>query len=91
MIKRAEENGVIITASEISQYAFCPLSWQLARAGIKPGSPRLLSGKRMHQRMGREISNMQKRENASQTFRILGHLSGLGAILLSGWLLFNQI
>jgi len=90
MIKRREKNEVI-TASEISQYVFCPLSWHLIRAGIRPSSISLVRGKKAHQKMGREISNLQKKENASQTFRMLGHLSALSAILLLGWLLFNQI
>ena len=81
----------MITASEISQYAFCPVSWQVARAGITSRSPRLVQGKKAHQKMGKELSNLQKKEAASRTFRILGHLSVLGALLLLGWLLFNQI
>ncbi len=40
--------------------------------------------------MGKELSNLQKKEDASRTFRILGHISSLIALLLLGWLLFNQ-
>ena len=89
MMKRAGKNEVI-TASDISQYAFCPLSWRLARAGIRPGSAKLIHGTRAHQKMGKELSNLQKKEDASRTFRILGHISSLIALLLLGWLLFNQ-
>lgn len=90
MMKR-EEKKEVITASEISQYAFCPLSWHLARAGIKPRSPGLIKGDRAHQKMGKELSILQKKEDASRTLGILGHLSALGALLLLGWFLFSQL
>lgn len=89
MMKRAGKNEVI-SASEISQYALCPLSWRLARAGIRPGSARMIHGTRAHQKMGEELSNLQKKEDASRTFRILGHFSALIALLILGWFLFSQ-
>lgn len=90
MTNRAGKNEVI-TASEISQYAFCPLSWRLIREGIRPGSLRLIQGTRAHQKMGKELSNLEKKEDASRTFRILGHFFALIALLLLGWFLFSHL
>jgi len=41
-----------ISASEIAQFHFCPMSWYLWKQGFSPASIHLKSGKMKHKKIG---------------------------------------
>jgi CRISPR/Cas system-associated exonuclease Cas4 (RecB family) len=90
MLKR--KNGdKAISASEISQYVYCPVSWYLKRKGVEPQSIGLKRGIDMHQKAGGRLTLLDRRERAADLFRLLGYISLIAAILLAGWLLWIYI
>ena len=88
MLKRKNENKAI-TASEISQYVYCPVSWYLKRSGVKPQSSGLKRGIDAHEKAGSRMVLLERRERAAGMFQLLGYFSGLVAILLIGWFLWT--
>jgi CRISPR/Cas system-associated exonuclease Cas4 (RecB family) len=89
MLKR-KSGSKTITASEISQYVYCPVSWYLKRSGEVPYSAGLKRGLREHEKAGGRLVVLEKREAAAGFFRRLGYLFGLAAVLLLGWLLWTH-
>jgi CRISPR/Cas system-associated exonuclease Cas4 (RecB family) len=75
----------VITASEIAQYAYCPFSWYLKRCGCQPQSPGLANGMERHSEVGEKISQVIKKERASQQLGWLGYLALAAAFLCSLW------
>ncbi|MDD2836143.1 MAG: hypothetical protein PHY05_08325, partial [Methanothrix sp.] len=68
MLKR--KNGdKAISASEISQYVYCPVSWYLKRTGVEPQSFGLKRGIDMHQKAGGRLTLLDRRERAADLFR----------------------
>jgi CRISPR-associated exonuclease Cas4 len=47
----------VISASEIGQYEYCSISWDLARKGYKPTSEKLEIGTMMHVGIGKESTD----------------------------------
>jgi hypothetical protein len=88
MLKRKNENKAI-SASEISQYVYCPVSWYLKRSGVPPHSSSLKRGIEEHEKAGGRLNLLERRERAAGVFRFLGYLSALAAILLMGWVLWT--
>jgi hypothetical protein len=87
MDKRSNSNDVI-TASEIAQYAYCPISWYLKRSGCKPNTPGMIAGIEKHAKVGEKITLVQRKEKASRHFGLLGFLAIiLALIVLARWLL----
>jgi CRISPR/Cas system-associated exonuclease Cas4 (RecB family) len=88
MLKR--KNGYkAISASEISQYVYCPVSWYLKRTGVQPQSFGLKRGIDAHEKAGSRLIILERRERAAGMFRLLGYFSALTAILLIGWVLWT--
>ena len=88
MLKR--KNGYkAISASEISQYVYCPVSWYLKRTGVQPQSFGLKRGIDAHEKAGSRLIILEKRERAACMFRLLGYFSAIAAIFLTGWFLWN--
>jgi hypothetical protein len=55
-VSQAEAPRPYITASEVGNFAYCPESWYLQRAGHRPdavATRRLRDGTRQHERIGR--------------------------------------
>jgi CRISPR/Cas system-associated exonuclease Cas4 (RecB family) len=89
MLKR--KNGSSdITASEISQYAYCPVSWYLKRSGIPPHSDGLKRGRDEHEKAGSRLALLSRQETAASIFRLLAYLCSMAAVLLLGWILWNH-
>ncbi len=87
---RKETRRDIITASEISQYSYCPIAWYLARCGIKPESPGLEKGTNEHIKVGRKLSQVQNQERSLRIVRFLEYLALLCAFGALWWFLrFN--
>ncbi|MFZ3149473.1 MAG: hypothetical protein WA137_10570 [Methanothrix sp.] len=88
MLKR--KNGYkAISASEISQYVYCPVSWYLKRCGVQPQSSGLMRGIDAHEKAGSRLILLERRERTASIFRLLGYLSAIAAILLTGWILWT--
>ncbi len=88
MLKR--KNGYkAISASEISQYVYCPVSWYLKRSGVQPQSFGLKRGIDAHEKAGSRLILLERRERAAGMFRLLGYFSAIAAILLTGWVLWT--
>jgi len=90
MLKR-NNSSKPISASEISQYVYCPVSWYLKRSGADPQSGSLNRGIDEHKRAGGRLVLIERRERAAGVFRLLGYFATAIAILLMGWILWNYI
>lgn len=88
MLKRKNGNRAI-SASEISQYVYCPVSWYMKRTGEEPQSFGLKRGIDAHEKAGARLIILEGRERAAGIFRLLGYFSAIAATLLMGWLLWN--
>jgi len=90
MLKR-KNGSKPISASEISQYVYCPVSWYLRRCGVQPQSSGLKRGIDAHEKAGDRLVLLEKREKAGEMFRLLGYFSAIVAVLLTGWFLWNSL
>jgi CRISPR/Cas system-associated exonuclease Cas4 (RecB family) len=77
-----------ITASEISQYAYCPVSWYLKRSGAPLESPGLVRGIAEHERAGSRLRLVARRERASGIFHRIASLLAFISLILLGWILW---
>ena len=89
MLKSRDEEKPI-SASEISQYVYCPVSWYLKRSGVQPQSPGLQRGIAEHRKAGHRLAHLEKRERAAGAFRWLCALAFILALLLAGWFLWRR-
>ena len=46
---------MVLRASEIGQYVYCPMAWWLRRQGHEPDSVLLEQGKRAHEVLGKSM------------------------------------
>ncbi len=88
---REDSKRDFITASEISQYAYCPIAWYLERCGSTPESPDIERGKYEHNVAGKRLMRIQSQENSLRLVRLLEYLMLIGALLAFGWLLRSYI
>jgi hypothetical protein len=88
MSKRKNSNKAI-TAYEISQYVYCPISWYLKISGVQPQSYGLKRGIDAHEKVGRKLIFLERRERVAGIFRLLGYFSAVVAILIFGWILWT--
>jgi hypothetical protein len=77
-----------ITAFEISQYVYCPVSWHLKRSGARMESPRLVRGVAEHERAGGRLRLVARWEKASGIFRRIASLLAFASLILLGWILW---
>ena len=88
MMDKRPNNSNVITAYEIAQYAYCPISWYLKRSGCQPNTPGMVAGMEKHAKVGEKISLVQRKEMASRHFGWLGFSVFIIALLvLARWLL----
>jgi len=71
-----------ISASEIGQYVYCPVSWYLIRCGYKPTSPLLEIGIKKHNELGELINKIDLRIKYVKILKIISYTLFLLAILL---------
>lgn len=88
----------LITASEISEYMYCPIAWYIQRSG-KSGrglrgfllrlrrhkSKRLADGTRWHDEVGGAIRSMKREERRSRLLGVFGTASLLLAACILAW------
>ena len=67
-------NSDIISASELGQYHYCPVSWYLQRCGYKPKSKYLETGKKKHEELGITIESVNQNIRRYRTLEIIGYL-----------------
>lgn len=79
-----------ITASEISQYVYCPIAWYRERCGSMPKSPSLKRGTDEHTKAGKRLSQVQSQEMSLKIIRFLEYLMLIGAVAL-WWFLRSHI
>lgn len=75
-----------ISASEIAEYAYCPLAWYQGRMGIRPSGHmrrELREGREMHRAAGTSLSRSRFLERISGILRIAGGL--LMVLSAIGW------
>jgi hypothetical protein len=72
---RKYQNNDVLSASEISQYAYCSYSWFLQRCGYKAQSPFLEPGKETHIALGEKIDGFQTRMRYARWYAILGFVA----------------
>ncbi len=78
---------LIIKASEIGQFIYCPVAWHLQRQGYKGKSPALDRGLKEHYDMGKELDTMMKEEKKERRFLFAGlALMGISILILIAWL-----
>jgi len=80
----------IITASEIGQYAYCPVSWYLKRSGAPMESPGLVRGIAEHERAGGRLRLVARRERASSLLRRIAFLFSFAALVFLGLILWTS-
>ena len=85
MMDKRPNNSDVITASEIAQYAYCPISWYLKRSGCQPNTHGMVAGMEKHAKVGVEISSVHRKEMASRHLGWLGFLAFIVALLVLAW------
>jgi hypothetical protein len=88
-IKKQKSHILMITASEISQYLYCPFSWLLQKSGYKPESSAIRSGEIKHNIIGNTITEINKKKVRSLFYRCVGSLLlFLGIVLIVNKVIF---
>ncbi|VVB70186.1 Uncharacterised protein [uncultured archaeon] len=87
---RHNDKDDVITASEISQYAYCPVSWYLKRNGCPPDSSHMARGIHAHQEIGKGINRVQQQERRSKLLSLGEYSLLIMALLLIWWSLRFQ-
>jgi len=77
---KEQGSKLIIKASEIGQFIYCPVAWHLQRQGYKGESPALDRGLEEHSDMGGEIDTVTKEEKKER----VGLFVGIVLILIAG-------
>ncbi|MBU0496469.1 MAG: hypothetical protein KKC68_07135 [Candidatus Thermoplasmatota archaeon] len=77
MGQRKSSVSPVIRASEIGQYVFCSMAWQLSREGYVPDSPALERGAAAHRSLGVQLEGFDK------VYRIVRWIGGIAAVLMA--------
>ena len=79
---KSNSNSKIISASEVGQYTYCPISWYLQRVGYRPDSKMLDIGKKAHEIYGNNIDSIEVIQRHSHKFVSFGLLLLILSIIL---------
>jgi hypothetical protein len=63
----------VLSASEIGQFNYCPVSWYLKRCGYKPVSPLIELGVNKHKKIGEIIGKTNLNKKTSRIIEIIGY------------------
>lgn len=72
----------MISASEIGQFHFCPISWYLQKQGFAPASSLLKKGRKTHQHLGSILIKTEKTKKRIVLLRLFGFVLLFIAIML---------
>jgi CRISPR-associated exonuclease Cas4 len=83
---KEQSRRLILKASEIGQFIYCPVAWHMQRQGYKVESPMLDRGLEEHFDLGTQIDTVTEEEKKSRALLFVG----LGLIIISvlifvGW------
>ena len=85
--KRSGRSFVIIRASEIGQYAFCSIAWQLQQEGYIPDSRGINKGARAHRSLGDTLDSLNHSVRLYQLcMKIAFIFFGVGIMVILGWM-----
>jgi hypothetical protein len=89
MQRTAPEKDLVLTASEIGTYAFCPQAWYLQRRHVLrsvAAEHRLAQGSATHERIGRRTDDVRLVERVQWLVLLFGLLLATGiVVLLVAW------
>jgi hypothetical protein len=77
-----KSDKIIISASEISAYYFCPVAWYLQRQGYKPTSILVKMGKKKHKKLGKILIKAEKQGRYATFLFYIGLVSLLFSLFL---------
>ena len=84
---RTNRASAIIRASEIGQYVFCSMAWQLQQNGYIPDSSEIEHGANAHRSLGYTLDSFDQSILASRLcWKIALLCFSIGMILLVGWM-----
>jgi len=72
----------MISAYEIGQFHFCPISWYLQKQGFAPASSLLKKGRKTHQHLGSILIKTEKTKKRIVLLRLFGFVLLFIAIML---------
>ncbi|MDH7596453.1 MAG: hypothetical protein QHG98_01730 [Methanothrix sp.] len=75
-----------ISASEVAEYAYCPVAWYQSRMGMRPSGHvrrEMMEGREMHRAAGASLSRSHLLKRISGILRIAGGLMMLLSVI--GW------
>lgn len=79
----SKKNKHYITASEIGQYSFCPVSWHLYQQGYRPDEQVFEKGNQYHDMYGKHIEQYITANHQSKWLYFIGILLIVFALLIS--------
>ncbi len=83
MAEQRRKQRMVIRASEIAQYLFCPMSWYLSRKGYTPDEQVFAKGVQVHHRHAQVISHLERGQQWAKRLLLLGSfLLLIGALLI---------
>jgi CRISPR-associated exonuclease Cas4 len=82
---KEQSHRLVLKASEIGQFIYCPVAWHLQRQGFK-GEPAVLArGLEEHFYLGGQIDTMAKEEKKSRVSLFVGIGLIVVSVLIFGW------
>jgi hypothetical protein len=79
------QDMAIIKASEIAQYTYCSVAWDLERRGAEQEGTRLNRGKELHVDVGMQIRALSELEKRTRRLALLGFALLTLSIILGLW------
>jgi CRISPR-associated exonuclease Cas4 len=87
---KEQSRSLILKASEIGQFIYCPVAWHLQKQGYKVESPVLDKGLEEHFELGGQIDNLTVEEKKSRVMLLVGlALIVISALIFVWWLVVS--
>src|SRR4030066_822681 len=88
---KEQSHRLILKASEISQFIYCPVAWHLQKQGYKMESPALDRGLEEHFDLGERIDTVTEEEKKSRGMLLGGLvLLAISILIFVGWLVVSS-
>jgi ABC-type transport system involved in cytochrome c biogenesis permease subunit len=79
------QDMAIIKASEIAQYTYCSVAWDLERRGAEQDGTRLNRGTELHVDVGMHIRDLSELDKRARRLALLGFALFILSIILGLW------
>jgi len=87
---KEQSRRLILKASEIGQFIYCPVAWHLQKQGYKVESPVLDKGLEEHFELGGQIDTLTEEEKKSRVMLLVGlALIVISILVFVGWLVVS--